>query len=122
MFEEATVTSWSDELTLRAVLIVGLGALISRAMLNVTKHDFHRLVIFEPSQQEGVSWGWTDVPFFVLLAAVGGACAAAFTRVLVLVWKLRRKVHSKVSHLQPFPKIAECSALFCIIFIDAHEL
>jgi H+/Cl- antiporter ClcA len=122
MFEEVGVTSWAPELTFRALIIAACGAFMSRGLLNVTKADFHRLVIFQDSAQASISWDWIDVPFFILLAAFVGSCAAGFTRILLVVWQSRRRMHSKLKSYQPYAKIIECllyvvlcSMCFCLI-------
>jgi chloride channel 7 len=109
IFEEATVTSWSAEMTFRAFACSVLSALASRFLLNVSGTDVHKLVIFS-EEEEGMvsSWHWGDIPFFVLLALLLGTLSAIYSRVLLAGWRLRKRVKMRFEDdWQKYVAIAE---------------
>jgi len=109
MFEEATMTTWPPELTFRAFVATVCGAMASRALFNLAGEDVHRLVIYVEEREDRRSWDWLDVPFFIALAATTGLFSAVFTKMLVMVWSLRKSMSQRLQRWQPYLKIAECS-------------
>lgn len=109
MFEEVTVTSWPPELTFRAFVCTVLSALLSRGMLNLTHDDVHHLVIFDESKSmDQVSWGWQDIPFFVVLSLFCGFFSAFMTRAFLAVWAARDRF-KKNRFLKDYKRLIKAS-------------
>eukprot|EP00929_Paragymnodinium_shiwhaense_P040886 TRINITY_DN21274_c0_g1_i2.p1 TRINITY_DN21274_c0_g1~~TRINITY_DN21274_c0_g1_i2.p1 ORF type:complete len:964 (-),score=161.63 TRINITY_DN21274_c0_g1_i2:265-3156(-) len=106
MFEEATASSWPQELTLRAFVTSVLAALFSKAMLNIWGQDVHQLVIFGDEGRQEESWEWIDIPFLVILAIFMGLASALLTRLMLGVWTKRRDVMKNLGSrgFQPWAK------------------
>eukprot|EP00913_Durusdinium_trenchii_P033540 g31399.t1 len=80
LFEEATVTAWSIEFTLRAFVCTVLATIASSLLLDITGYDIKRLLIYDGAVPQPRDWQWQDVPFFILLAIIAGMLSAFVTR------------------------------------------
>jgi len=106
MFEEVTAFCWPLELTFRAFVGTVVCSLLSRAFLNACGSDVKAFVIYEWSPQQH-AWGWWDVPFFILLAAVLGIFSAIHTRMCLRVGTLRQRAMATLGWAQPYAKMTE---------------
>eukprot|EP00929_Paragymnodinium_shiwhaense_P007820 TRINITY_DN111723_c0_g1_i1.p1 TRINITY_DN111723_c0_g1~~TRINITY_DN111723_c0_g1_i1.p1 ORF type:complete len:764 (+),score=124.79 TRINITY_DN111723_c0_g1_i1:202-2493(+) len=95
MFEEITSSSWPMEVTIRAFAATTACALISRALLNACGTTTKAFVIYEfdPMPQP---WTWTDVPFFILVAAVVGPFSVLHTKLCLAVGACRQQFFNKL--------------------------
>jgi len=131
MLEEVTVIAWPPELTFRVFVCTVCAVLTSRFLFNISGTDIHRLVIFEQTFQGASTWQWLDIPFFVMVAAAVGLCAAGMTRAMVKVFSLRQRLRSKHEYLQlRLARVGEAALLaafialvFCIVpsFFSCHD-
>eukprot|EP00440_Ansanella_granifera_P066370 gb/GFBE01071986.1/.p1 GENE.gb/GFBE01071986.1/~~gb/GFBE01071986.1/.p1 ORF type:complete len:768 (+),score=135.51 gb/GFBE01071986.1/:1-2304(+) len=125
MFEEITSTSWPVEVTFRAFAGTSVCALVSRALLNLCGTSTKAFVVYEWNPQPQ-GWSWRDVPFFVLLAVIIGPFSALHTRACLAVATARQKLMGKISHLQPFNKMADavfygalCASTYALVALLA---
>jgi len=133
MFEEITSASWPLELTFRAFAATIVCALVSRALMQLCGTNFKAFVVYEwhPRPQ---SWSWTDMPFFLLLAAFLGPFSAFHTRACLYVATLRGKFMSRLKsrsvYFEKYGKMADaifystlCATTYaCIsIFAQCHK-
>eukprot|EP00929_Paragymnodinium_shiwhaense_P056309 TRINITY_DN28183_c0_g1_i1.p1 TRINITY_DN28183_c0_g1~~TRINITY_DN28183_c0_g1_i1.p1 ORF type:complete len:1124 (+),score=262.55 TRINITY_DN28183_c0_g1_i1:442-3372(+) len=98
MFEEVSVSQWSQELTFRAFVCTELSTMFCRGLFNIMGNDVHRLLIYGDESASGGhrEWFWLDVPFVTALAACIGLLAAATTHIFGAVWRWRRSLTNKV--------------------------
>lgn len=127
MFEEVTVTSWSPEMTFRTFVVTCVAALGSRALYNLIGNDVHQLVMFQPDLNYYIDreWFWLDLPFVVVLGAMGGALAAVYAGGTLKVWKMRqprRTASPRVVMLRRVLEAATFAALSAAIMVLAPLL
>jgi len=113
MFEELAVSSLPPDLAKLMCTVVAF--LVARGLRHATNMDVHQLVIYEEnaSNSHG-AWEWVDIPLFIALSFVLGCVGALFAKVMLVIWRVRRRMAKRFSNFQPWVKIVECTA-YCAI-------
>eukprot|EP00928_Gymnodinium_smaydae_P029450 TRINITY_DN22179_c0_g8_i2.p1 TRINITY_DN22179_c0_g8~~TRINITY_DN22179_c0_g8_i2.p1 ORF type:complete len:705 (+),score=118.46 TRINITY_DN22179_c0_g8_i2:280-2394(+) len=116
MFEEVTSVSWPWELTFRAFVATTLCTLLTHSLLRCCGTDVRDFVIWswEPRQD---SWGWVDIPWFVMLAAAIGVVTSFHTRGCLWVTALRRRFCSTKTSARILETIMYCGLCAALCFV-----
>jgi len=118
MLEEVTLNNWAPELTLRAFICTSLATLTNTAMLNVFEEGAVERSLIFVQEERFMKWDWQDMPCIVAVAALLGACSAAYAKALTSVWSFRRRLHAGLlKDCQPWAKVAEASVYAAICFV-----
>lgn len=91
MFEEISAASWPLELTFRAFAGTSACSLISRALLNLCGTSTKAFVVYE-WYVEPQPWFWSDLPWFIVLAAFLGPFSAYHTNACLGVGRIRQRL------------------------------
>lgn len=90
MFEEITSVSWPLELTFRVFVATMSSSLLSYGLCSLIHSDFNEYVIYAESPQIK-EWHWSDVPIFVVVAALLGVITSLHTRAMLAVTAWRQR-------------------------------
>ena len=116
MFEEIA-SFWTHRTTMWAFLCTTVGAATMKALLSAQSRtggiDFTPLVIFDDDAAR-FDWHLVDLPFFVVLAVLVGAVAAAFTRAMLLMQRVRRAAN-ETWRRRPAAKIGDAVVVGLLI-------
>lgn len=126
MFEEITSSSWPMEVTMRAFVGTTITSVLSRFMLEkICGISTQQFVIYD-FHREMTSWGWVDLPFFILLAVIMGPFSAFHARACLAVGSVRQRALAHFSTRQRTVKAAEgvlyiaiCALTYC--FTSLHS-
>jgi len=119
MFEEITAVSWPLEVTFRAFAATSVCTLVSRALLNLCGTSTKAFVVYEWNPHP-LPWSWTDVPFFILLAAFMGPFSAVHTRACLGVASARQSLLSACQRWQWVMKMVD-AVLYSILVAATYS-
>ncbi|CAK0857692.1 unnamed protein product [Prorocentrum cordatum] len=126
MFEEMTSTAWPWELTFLVFTATMLCTLISYGMLNISGHDILEFVIYSRLHEQR-NWQWTDVPWFVVLAALLGLLTSVHTRgcLMLASWRgnlaKRPTGSSNLQYVQFNCEPGEYNAIASLLVTTSHS-
>lgn len=106
MFEEVTSVSWPLELTFRVFVCTMCSSLLSFFLCSLVGSDITEFVIYAKVPRHE-TWKLSDLPIFLLVAALIGILTSLHTRGMLAMVRLRQWTKSKLVRWQPYAVIAE---------------
>lgn len=102
LLQEATVTSWSPELTAKAFICTVLATMTFEQIQVGAGLSIHRLLIFDENPTQDKDWQWADLPYFIVLSAFCGWIAGLWGNGRFYVWTRRRRFQQHMAEKAKF--------------------